>query len=186
MFKFLAILSLFIISSCGLLGGNKISGASLKINKDATIDKGSEEISVKENEEISLPETSFIVKSPGNMPVYVIPLNSDFRKVEVNLTPLGPDEIAEVYKKKINSSLSTSLFEVHEIQNEIFQKKYNRALSLIEESEKKYGNLDFLSYMKASVFYLNGDKVRAKQILMSLVQAGNKDEKITGFLKEIE
>lgn len=186
MIKQMTILSVFLMTSCGLFGGKKISGATLKINKDAVIEDGSKEISVKENEEVSMPSSSFIVKSAGSIPVYVIPLKSDFRKVEVNLAPLTSNEIAGVYKKKINTSLSESLFDIHEIQNEIFRKKYNRALALIDESEKKYGNVDFLSYMKASVFYLNGEKLRAKQILTSLVEAGNKDKKITSFLKEIE
>ena len=178
--------SLLLVTSCGIFGGKKLSGSTLNVNKDAVIVDGSKEIPVKQNEEVPLPQQSFLVKSPGSLPVYVIPFKSEFRKVEINLSPLGPDQIKDAYKEQVNKSLSNSLFEVHDIQNEIFQKNYDRALALIGESEKKYGAIDFLSYMKASVYYLGGDKPRAKQILESLVASGNKDEKIKLFLSEIE
>ncbi|MCT4640895.1 MAG: hypothetical protein N4A33_01270 [Bacteriovoracaceae bacterium] len=183
--KILLLISAFAVTSCGLFGDGKRKGASLIVNKDATLHLPSTKEEVKKDEAVDLPTESFLVRSPGHIPVYVIPLNSTFREAKVNLSEFEASELSQTFQSSVQSSLSDSLFEVHEIQNEIFKKQFDRALNLIGSAESKYGALPFLSYMKASVYYLKGDAPRAKQILQIVIDKGNASEKIKAFIKEI-
>ena len=182
------ILNLFLISlltSCGLLGSSNLGRSKLNVSRDSILEIGDTQIEVKKDSGIELPKESFIVRSTGMIPVFVVPLNSQFKQIDLNLSPLESKEVEGVYKKQINKSLSLSLFDVHEIQSEIFSKNYNRALSLIQEAEKKYGDIDYLSYMKSSVFYLSGETDRAKRILEDLIANGNENQEVKQFLDEI-
>lgn len=186
MFKIVLFTFMMVMSSCSLFSSKNTNARNLTVNKDATVVMGDEEKLVKKGESTELPSESFILRAKGNIPVYVIPLESSFKDVKVSLNEFESSELSETIKTNINSTLSESLFEIHDIQNEIFRKQYNRALALIENAEKKYGELSFLTYTKASVYYLRGNKSQAKQLLKSVNSEGKSKEKIENFLREIE
>lgn len=187
MFKtFALLLTLIFFTSCSLLKSDKIADKTLVVNKDAKLIFATEEKEIKKDETIELPKDSFLVRTKGHIPVYVIPLKSSFKEVKVSLNQFESGELTDTFKNSINSTLSDSLFDIHEIQNEIFKKQYNRALSLIEKAEKKYGKISFLTYTKASVYYLRGDTNQAKELLRSVKDNGRSKEKIESFLREIE
>lgn len=186
MFKFVLFTLVLVMSSCSIFSKKISKSRNLIVNKDATIVMGDEEREVKKDESLEMPTESFILRAKGNIPVYVVPLRSKFKDVKVSLNEFENAELTTTIKNKLNSTLSESLFEIHDIQNEIFKKQYNRALTLIENAEKKYGRLSFLTYTKASVYYLRGNRTQAKQLLQSVKEEGRSKEQVENFLREIE
>lgn len=186
MIKIILLTFIILFTSCSMFKGKDTAKKNLTVNKDATIILGDEEKEIKKDVGADLPTESFLIKAKGNIPVYVIPLSSSFQEVKINLNEFEASQLTSTFKNSINTTLSESLFDIHDIQNEIFRKQYNRALVLIDAAEKKYGELSFLTYTKASVYYLRGNKAQAKQLLKSVKEEGKSKQKIESFLNEIE
>ena len=104
MIKILLTLLLIISSSCGLLDSAVKSKKSLTVNKDAVVILGDEEKEIKKDEGMDLPSESFLVRSKGHIPVYVIPLNSSFQEVNVKLSQFEDSELTPTFRKSINST----------------------------------------------------------------------------------
>lgn len=181
---FILVMFCFVLQSCGLLGTGKNS-SELVVNKDAELVLKEKKVAVKEGEGVQTPTEAFLVQSPGYVPVFVIPAKDEFQKNNLNLSPLSSDMLDSEFQKTIQEKLSEALFAIHQAQNEIFEKDYANALKLIEEAEVKYGSMTYFSYMKASIYYLRGNKPKLKDLIDSLSKEERENKHFKPFLRLI-
>lgn len=185
--KLYLIFMILILTSCGLLGTKeKVKKGDIVVNVDAKLIYNDETVELKKGEGVELPENSFIIQSTGYMPLYVIPLEQTFNKNEINLVKISPDYIGKDLSKILRGNLSEALFKIHEIQGNIYSKRADIALDQIKDFEKEYGKIAFITYLKATAFYLKRDNLQAKDTLSSLSDDEKENKMVKTFLDRLQ
>lgn len=175
------------LTSCGLLGPKaKVKKGDIVVNVDAEIIRNDEKLEIKKGEGMELPESSFIIQSAGYMPLYVIPMEQTFNKNEINLVKISADYIGKDLSKILRGNLSEALFKIHEIQGNIYSKRAESALDKIKDFEKEYGKIAFITYLKATAFYLKRDNTQAKETLLTLSEEEKENKMVKSFLDRLK
>ena len=158
--------------------GSSKKGRIVTVKQDAKVifDSGEEKV-VKANEGFEFEEKrSMLIQSPGHISVLVVPVRGKKQNVDVSLKRFDKSAFNISLNKIYNNELTTILSKIHNIQKNIQEQKTSEALTLVDALREQYPGLTYLSFLKASIHYILGEKEKAKQLLELALEEYPKNE----------
>ncbi len=125
-----------------------------------------------------------LLSSPGKIPVLLIPLHASSSTVDIS-APSLKSVIGELNQAEVSRLLSVVMVEVTGIQMLIRKRKLDEAKSKLSALQARYPEVAFLNFIRASLLFLEGNRVEAKSAVISGLKAHPDYEEGKRFLKEI-
>lgn len=154
--------ALVVVSGC-----SSVPRQDVELQQDAFVRVGSGPAQAKKKGSIlQVQALPVYIESPGFVGVLIPPPRSVASKIRVALRP-AEQWGGEVLQKRNNLILNEVMTSVSEIQMALGSDQPKEALFKADELYKKYPNLSFLKFLKASCLVVMGDRKSARVLLES-------------------
>lgn len=159
------LISLFMFSliSCG---SSSTVNKQIVVKQDAKIIyDNNESKDVKGGEAVEYQGRSMLVESPGHISVLVVPVGEEEQNIKVDLKKFDKNSFNSSLTRIYNKDLTAIFTKVHDVHKKVQEGKAKEALPIIEKLKEQYPNLTYLNFLKASVYYILGEKEETKKLL---------------------
>ena len=160
---FFLILIKFLVS-CSSSSAPKSTQIKLTQDTYVTIGSGSKNLQ-KKGESVEVKDNNPVyLEAPGYIGMLVVPVKDAVAQLEPSLKPIDGWS-GEVFEKIINSKINEIVQETNLVQILLSTGKGKEAFEKIDLLQKKYPQVTYLNFYRASALYVMGEKENVKNAL---------------------
>lgn len=162
------LLSIFIFTSCSMLDfkQEKPDPPKVKFKQDVSVTIGDQKVNLAAGKTLEFTsDQPILVEANGRVPIFVYPVASKNKNLNINLPKLDETKLNKVHFDKINRELDSILPEVQQVQVMLLKRDYINALSKIRDLRAKHPKVAFLSFIEGSTYMILNRKSEAIKAL---------------------
>ncbi|MEI7441696.1 MAG: hypothetical protein WCK43_08740 [bacterium] len=170
--------------SCSSSSAPKTSQVKLSQDTFVTIGSGARNLQ-KKGETVELKDNSpILLESPGYIGMLIVPLKDAAAQLEPTLKPVDGWS-GEVFEKIVNSKLNEIVQETNAIQILLSSGKGKEAFEKVDLLQKKYPQVTYLNFYRASALYVLGEKENVKNALKVALKDFPDQIEVRNFYKSL-
>lgn len=136
--------------------------SSLKFKEDVTVITEGNTKEVKAGEVLEVPQgKTVLAKGKGKSSILIVPVSEKNELVELSLPNLESKELDNLMAKNINDEVSNIMTNVNMIQKLVFQKKYQLALTKVNEAKVTHPEIAYIRFLESSIYMMMDNKFEA-------------------------
>lgn len=140
-------------------------------------------LKAQESVDVSLNEPK-IIQLDGHIPMMLVPIKDGLSELKLN-PPTIKDATAHLVQGEISMYVSEIVQGIEDVRGELRMKRYDNAMSRVQQLQAKYPKVAFLEFIKASVYFLQGRKADARSAASIGLKAHPDFEEGRNFIKSL-
>ncbi|MBX3019917.1 MAG: hypothetical protein KF767_18665 [Bdellovibrionaceae bacterium] len=140
-------------------------------------------LKAQESIEVTLNEPK-IVQLDGHIPMMIVPIKDGLSELKLN-PPTIKDATAHLVQGEISMYVSEIVQGIEDVRTELRMKRYDNAMTRVQQLQSKYPKVAFLEFIKASVYFLQGRKSDARTAASIGLKAHPDFEEGRKFIKSL-